>query len=368
MLIALPIVIRSALDAFVRELTGRGEVAGVCLLGGWPLFDAPAGNALDVLVFKSEADFEFHELVGLEGLMLDLNTIPLRWIGEVVRPEVDHRLHEASVLHDPTGILGKAKGFVEDNFRTPGRVEIRTEGHIATADMYLSRSTSALTRNDLETTSIYACASLESLALVLMEVAGIPISRKDLVWNLRRACEALGMMGFFREFIELGRLRNLSGGEVEGIVDRFKVVWRIISNHADEHREVVDRLHEVLRRELGYLTSPWMLDLILSRTGGMLDVGNFAGAVLYLRGWLRQFLEAHAWVLTARRGDRFDYTSLFRVIGGEGCVEGVRESAVEVFGLERLDRRGVSGDVEGVREAVSMVRSARRGLINGFLG
>ncbi|MDH5792605.1 MAG: hypothetical protein OEZ44_10510, partial [Candidatus Bathyarchaeota archaeon] len=103
MLTVLPMVVRSALDAFVRDLAKRGEVAGVGLLGDWPLFDAPVGNALDVLVVdKSAADFDFHELVRLEGLLLDLNRIPWRWIGEVVRPEVDHRLHEARVIQDPT--------------------------------------------------------------------------------------------------------------------------------------------------------------------------------------------------------------------------------------------------------------------------
>jgi hypothetical protein len=362
-------VVRSALDAFVRDLAKRGEVAGVGLLGDWPLFDAPVGNALDVLVVdKSAADFEFHELVGLEGLLLDLNRIPWRWIGEVVRPEVDHRLHEVRVIQDPTGLLGRAKGFVEDNFRAPGRVEIRTEGHIATADMYLSRSASALTRNDFETASIYACASLESLAHVLMEVAGTPVSREDLVWNLRRACEALGMMGFFGEFIELGSLSGFGREEVEGMVDRFGAVWRLVSDHSGEYGRVVEGLHEVLRRELRYLTSPGMPGLILSKAEGMLDGGNFVGAALYLRGWLRQLLEAHAWVISAGRGDKFDYTSLFRVIGGEGCVGGVQEGAVEVFGLGGLDRGGVGRWVEGVRGAVSMVRSARRGLIEGFLG
>jgi hypothetical protein len=362
-------VVRSALDAFVRDLAERENVAGVGLLGGWPLFDAPIGNALDLLVVDgSVVDFEFHELAGLQGLLLDLNRIPWRWVGEVVRPEVDHRLHESRVLYDPTGLLGRAKGFVEDNFRAPGRVEIRAEGHNATADMYLSRSASALTRNDLETASIYAYASLESLAPVLMEVAGTPVSREDLVWNLRRACEALGMLGFFGEFTELGRLSGLRKGDVEGMADQFGSVWRLVSEHAGEHGGVVGGLHEVMRRELGYLTSTGMPGLILSKAGGMLEGGNFAGAAFYLRGWLRQLLEAHAWVICAGRGDKFDYTSLFRIIGGEGGVEGVREGAVGVFGLGGLDRGGVGRVVEGVRGAVSMVRSSRRGLIEGFLG
>ena len=359
----------SAIESFVDQLTRREDVVAVGLFGGWARYDASAASTLDFLVVGgSGVDFESHELIEHGGLLLDVNHVPWRWLGEIVKPEVDHRLHEAIVLYDPKGLLGKARGFVEQNYRAPGRVDIRTEGYIAMADVYMSRASSAVTRRNLETASVYVDAGLESISGVLMDIAGVPIARESFVWNLRRACEGLGLMDFYRDFIDVSRLSGLEARDVVEVRRRFEGVWRQISGYLCDSGDALAGLHEVLKREVGYLTSRSMLGLLLAVAEDMLDGGNFVGAAVYLRGWLRRLLEGYAWVVSARRGNKLDYTSLFKTIGGDGGAGNVREGVVGVLGLGGVDGEGARRAFERSRSMVSLVRSSRRGLIEGRLG
>ncbi len=93
---------------------------------------------------------------------------------------------------------------------------------------------------------------------------------------------------------------------------------------------------------------------------------NPVGAVSYLRGRLLPLLEGLGWVASAKVGDRFDYTRLFRMLGGLGGGLGVYEGALDVFGLGGLDEGAVRGLVELARGLVSRVRGERLGLIAGL--
>jgi len=352
---------------FAETYARNESVAAVGLFGSWARHEASASSALDILaVDGSDLDFEYHELAVHGGLILDINRIPWKWVGEVVVPGVDHRLHEALILHDPGGLLRRAKEFVEGNYRTPGRVEIRTESYLTSADMYLSRSSSAITRGDLETASLYAEKSLVPASHVLMDVAGVPIARDALVWNLRRACEGVGLIDFFRAFIEATGLSGLDGRDVTRCLHRFEGTWRHMSGRMMEEQRIVDGLHGVLRREIYYLADPAMLRLVLGRAREMLEVNNFVGAAMYMRGWLLPLLEAYAWVISAVRGDKFDYTSLFKIIREEG-VEGAYDAAIGVFDMQDLTESVHGQAVDQARSLVSRIRGARRGLIDRFV-
>jgi hypothetical protein len=359
--------VRDIVDEFVGDVSERGTVVAVGLLGDL-FFEASGAEAIDVLIVgRSGRGFESHELVERGGFLLDLNTVPWGWVEGVVKPEVDHRLRRTRVVYDPTGVLERAREFVLGSYRSAGRVEIRTEGGLSTAEMYLSRASSAVNRGDLETALIYADAGLEHAGSVLMDVAGVPLVQEEFVWGLRSACEALEVMGFCGDFLGAARLSALGRREATECLEWFKGAWRGISEYVNGRRGVVAGLHEMLVGELMYLISPALLDLVVSRAGRMIDWGGFADAVVCLRGWLRRLLECYGWVVSAGRGDKFDYTSLFWTVGGVEGGERVYDDAVGVFGLWDQDRGGVEGSVEGARSLVSWVRSARRGLIEEFV-
>ncbi len=353
---------------FVEDLSEGDAISSVGLFGSWARYEASESSAVDVLAVDGSSDFEFHELVEHGGLLLDIDRIPWEWVGEVVFPEVDHRLHEVVVVHDPGGVLKKAKAFVEGNYRTPGRVEIRTEGCLTTADVYLSRSTSAMTRRDLETASVFAEVSLEPASHVLMDVAGVPVSRSDPVWNLRRACEGLGMLDFYRDYLDVLQVSDLVEEDaVEGL-RIFEDIWQQVLDYIGGSSDAVDGLHERLRREVAYLASPAMLALSAGRAKEMMGVHNFVGASVYLKRRLLPLLEVYAWVVSARQGEKFDYTTLFRTMSEDGGSANVYDASSRFYGLRGLDEGAVWERMDLARSVVGRVRAERRGLIEEFVG
>ncbi|MFB0558550.1 MAG: nucleotidyltransferase family protein [Candidatus Bathyarchaeia archaeon] len=362
-------VLMKTVEEFVDELARQETVTSVGLFGSWARYEASEASDLDFLVVdRSGIDFEFYELVERGGLLFDMNRIPWSWVGEVVRPEIDHRLHEAVVLYDRGGLLERARGFVEGNYRTPGRVEVRTEGYLATSETYLSRASSAMTRRDPETAAVYTDVSLYEASSILMDVAGFPITRGSFVWNMRRACEKLREEEVYRAVMSGTRLSEVVRPDVDQGLGGFEAVWRQVSGYIGYNRHVVEGMHEVLKRDIAYMTDPAMLRLILSRAGGMLEGNDFVEALVYLRGWLLRLLEDYAWVMSAKRGDKFDYTSLFRTIGEDEKAKDVFDDVFEIFNLGGVDEGVARRALGEARSVISRVRRDRRRLIEEHLG
>ena len=358
---------RSIINSFVDELSGDESVASVGLFGGWVSYEAFGSSSVDVLVVDwSGRDYESRELRGYRGLVMDVDRVPLSWVGGVVSPEVDHKVRGAMIMHDPGGMLRRAQDFLEVNYRSQGRLEMRAEGYLSSAEMYLSRISSALSRGDRETACVFAEMGAASAALVLVDLAGLSPGLSSSVWDLRRACERFGMLDVYRDFLEVGRYVGIDGVEASRVRGCFEEVWGRVLQFLGENRGVVGGLHERLRSELGYSADPLMLGVALGRSGEMLGGCDVVGAVSYLRGRLLPLLEGLGWVASAKVGDRFDYTCLFRMLGGLGGGRGVYEGAVDVFGLRGLDEGAVGGLVEGARGLVSRVRGVRRGLVGGL--
>lgn len=361
--------IRPTIDKFVEALAKQATVMSAGLFGSWARYEASGASDLDILVVdRSDVDFEFHELYEYKEILVDVNRIPWRWVGEVVIPEIDHRLHEVLILYDPSGLLKRAKDFVEGTYRTKGRVEVRTEVYLTNADMYMSRASSAMTRGDLETASLFADLSLETVSHVLMDIAGLPITRGAFIWNLRRACEKLETMDIYKGVVSIARLSGLEKEDVWGRLDRFEDVWRWISDYMGDNGDVVNSLHDRLKRDTRYLTDPSMLRGILIRTREMLDGNNFVEAAMYMRAWLLPLLENYAWIISAKRGSKFDYTSLFKTMKEyEGAVK-IHDGAAEVFNLKNVERNAVRRATDTARSVIADVRMARRGIIEKFVG
>lgn len=358
---------RSIINSFVDELGRDESVASVGLFGGWVGYEASGSSGIDVLVVDwSGRDYECRELREYRGLVMDVDRVPLSWVGEVVSPEVDHKVHGAMIMHDPGGMLRRAQGFLEVSYRSPGRVEMRVEGYLSAAEIYLSRINSALSRGDFETACVFAEMGAASAGLVLVDLAGFSPGLDSSVWDLRRACEMFGLLDVYRGFLEVGRYGGVDGEGASEVRGCFEEVWGRVLRFLGENSYVLGGLHERLRVELGYSADPLMLGLALGRSGEMLGGCDPVGAVAYLRGRLLPLLEGFGWVASAKVGDRFDYTCLFRALGGLGGGREVYESALDVFGLRGLDEGAVEGLVEGARGLVARVRGVRRGLVAGL--
>jgi hypothetical protein len=287
-------------------------------------------------------------------------------MGEPVNPVLDYRLHEVVVLSDPGGVLEAARRFVERGFMSPRRVEVRTDGLLANAEMQLSRASAALSRGDPETASAYVGAGMGVVAVVLMDVAGVPVTRRHLVWGLRRACVKLGLMDVYRRFLGLWGVSGVGRGEAAEAVEAFKATWAGVSGFVSGHGGVLGGLHGKVRRDVEYLTREPVLEGVLARAGEMMAVDGYVEAVVYLRGWMLPLLEGFAWVVSAVEGEKYDYTSLFRVVGR--VDEGIQEGALGVLGLSGVEERAAGDALAGARGLVGDLRLDRRRLIDSYVG
>jgi len=354
--------LKSAVDGVVGRLVDRGGVVGVGLFGGLSRYEW-SGSVVDVLVVGGpRVSFEFEEILEFGGLLFDVNHVPYRVVGDVVSPDLDHRLFELDVLFDGEGVLSRAKVFVGEKYRSRGRVEVRTDGYLMGADMYMSRAASALTRGDVGSAVVYGEAAVTPVAHLLMDVAGFPVTRGALVWNLRRACERLRLMDVFGDFLEVMRLGGVDVEQASVLLKVFEDVWGYLRRVILGESGLPVGMPVRMRRDIEYLTSPLLLRLIQGRVGVLLDGFDSVGAVFYLRGWLLPLLEAYAWVVSSARGDKFDYTGLFRVVRGDAVLYG---GAGRVFGLGNVDARGLLVEV---RDLIGRVRGVRNSLIDGYVG
>ena len=355
--------LRVAIDRFVSRLVDLSGVSGVGLFGSWARYEFRVSSDLDILVVDSpRVSFEFEELYESGGFLFNINHIPYRSVGDVVSPELDHRLHELKVLYDGDGVLSRAKEFVDDKYRSRGRIEVRTDGYLTGADMYMSRAASALTRGDVGSAVVYGEATMTPMAHMLMDVAGYPVTRGSLVWNLRRSCEKLRLLDVFNDFLKVGRLGNVDRDYASVLLKMFEDVWGYLRGVILGESGLQVGMPVRMRRDIEYLTSPLLLRLIQMRVGPMLDGFDSVGAVFYIRGWLLPLLEAYAWVVSSARGDKFDYTSLFRVLKGDSVVY---EGAGRIFGLGNVDAREL---LVGVRDLISRIRVVRNSLIDSYVG
>ena len=363
----LPGLIRSAFEGLMDELAGEPGVVAMGLIGSWARGDASCASDFDLMVVeRSGLDYEFNEMVEWEGLVVDLNRVPWSWVGAPVSPAVDHRLHEILVLHDPDRVLEWAREFVGRNYRTSGRIDVRTDDYLATAEMYLSRASAAAARGDLETASLFAGVCWVPVARVLMDIAGLPVARRDMVWGFHRACGRLGAGGVYDWFVSGSGVSRLDGVGVGEVVGLFEGLWRRVSEFVEGEGEAVGGLHDRLRKGIEYLTGGLVLRRVLGRVGEMLEGDHFVGAAMYMRGWLLPLLEGYAWILSSGVGEKYDYTSLFRVMREHGAG-GVCEGALEVFGLGDVREGVVLGEIDGARRVVGGVRLDRRRLVEGFV-
>ncbi|MDP6048926.1 MAG: nucleotidyltransferase domain-containing protein [Candidatus Bathyarchaeota archaeon] len=363
----LPRLIQGSFYGLVEDLKMDPAVRALGLFGSWVRGEGNISSDFDILVVDgSGLDYEYGKVEVRGGWLVDLQHIPLGWLREPVSPQLDYRFHEMVVLYDPVEVLGEAREFVERVFMSPRRVEARTDGLLATSEMYLSRASSALSRGDSETTFAYVGAGLTSAAVVLIDIAGVPVTRSQFVWSLRRACVRLDMEDVYRSYLILSRVSKVSRQEAEEIIKGFKTAWDGVRGFILDHGCVMDGLHGKVKRDVEYLINLPTLGGILTRVRGMIAMENNMEAVIYLRGWMLPLLEGFAWAILAVDGEKYDYTSLLRVVGGGDEV--VREGALDVLGLSGVTERSAAEMLVGARELVGDLRLDRRRLVEFFIG
>ncbi|MGB9853659.1 MAG: nucleotidyltransferase domain-containing protein [Candidatus Bathyarchaeales archaeon] len=368
-MIGLPEKVRRTLEKVVKELMVREEVYGVGLFGSWSRGDAVASSDVDLLVVSSgNFEDEYVERIALNGLLIDLDFIPKRWIHSLIPPEIDQKLYEAQILYDRDWSLANAKLWITKSYSTPERVEIRTEAHIIDSDIYLSRATSALSKGDFRSTKFFAPVAMENTLKVLSEIALEPFSNSRFIEKAEASTRKLGMPHLFKEYLEMAELERLDSGVVEEKLRLLRNVWDEISFTVKQNLKTLEKAHFKVKTKLEYYFNPAFLHGALLRTNALIASKKIAEATHYLNSILLPMIENYAWLKSSMEKLKIDYTCLIASLESlEKKNPKNYQNIIKFLNLGDVEKQETKETIEKVRKHMLKIRGERKLLIKNHI-
>lgn len=365
----LPEKIRRAVERLVGEMRIRENTYGIGLFGSWSRGDATTSSDVDLMILdKGDFNTEYVERMELNGLFIDLDHVPKRWMSGPIPPEIDQKLYEMQILYDRDWSLHNMKLLMAKSYSSPERVDIRTETYVVDSDIYLSRATSAFSREDFRSAYLFATVTLESILKVLAEIALEPSSNSRFVEKLEASAAKLEIPGLFNEYLEITRLNKVDNSSVKEKVRLFKAIWDEMKATVTHNPQTLEFSHFKVKTKLNYYLNPAFLQGMVMRTNSLVESGRVAEASHYLSTVFLDIVENYAWLKSSIDKVKVDYTTLMR------SLEGLEEKnpknyscIVKFLDLSDTTKLDASGAIEKVREIVLKIRRERKILIKNYL-
>jgi len=360
--------IRSVLVKLVEELKLQESISGIGLFGSWSRSDAVRHSDVDLLIIdKRDFDHQYVERVEFDNLLLDLNYIPEKWIMGRVPPQIDQKIYEVNILHDPDEKLARTKSWMSKTFWAHERVDVRTESYLMDAYSHLSRASSAQSKGDFRSACVYASTGPEEILKTLIEVNMLPVSNSHFIEALESSARELGMQELFESYLDLSRLSELDQSKMEDGLSHLETAWNDVISSIQGLDAVLEKLHVRVRRNLNYYGKPAFLKGLIARSKAMMEKDAFVEAGHYTNRTFLDMLENFAWLALATKGLRFDYTTLFDSLVRVGSSRTILETAVRTFGLDDVSAEEVEASLKRAKEMVNDIRQMRRDLITRYV-
>lgn len=362
----MPERVRDILEKVVRGLSRRETVSGVGLFGSWSRGDAVMSSDADLLIVdKRDFNYEFVERIESNGLLIDLNHIPKKWIKGVTPPDIDQKLYETIVLYDRDWSLTTTKNWMSKAYLTPERIDIRTETYVVESDMYLSRANSAYARGDFQSAHIFANMGVESILKILIEINQLPISNSRFIQALEESAKRMAMPEFLTGYLTTALLyRAADRRNAERKLDLFREAWENVASFMEDHASTLGSLHFKTKTRLQYYGKPAFLEGMVARSKAIMDTDMFIEASHYLLHTLIDILENYAWLASTVEGKRLDYTTLFLALKDlEKPQTHIYETAVEAFNIKDVTREEADKAIKFAKEKNLNLRQRRKDLI-----
>ncbi len=365
----LPEKIRRTLEKLVAEMRIKESVYGIGLFGSWSRGDATASSDVDLMILdKEDFNYEYVERIEVNGLLIDLDHIPKRWISGPIPPEIDQKLYEMQILYDRDWSMHNTKLLMAKSYTSPERVDIRTETHIIDSDIYLSRATSAFSREDFQSAYLFASVALKSILKVLVEVALEPLSNSRFLEKLEVSATKLTMRNLYDKYLEVARLNKVDGVSVKEKLRLFRLIWDEMKATITHNAQALESSHFKVKTKLNYCLSPAFLQGIVIRTNFMVESEKVAEAMHYLNSVFLDILENYVWLKSSIDKTKIDYTTLMR------SLESLEEKnpknyscIVKFLGLNDVTKPNASNAIDNAREVMFRIRKERKVLIKNFL-
>ncbi|MEM2386913.1 MAG: nucleotidyltransferase domain-containing protein [Candidatus Bathyarchaeia archaeon] len=361
----LPEKIRRTLEKIVKETASKENVYGVGLFGSWSRGDAVATSDVDLLILtKNDVPDEYLERMVSNGIMIDFDIIPMKWILGPLPPELDQKLFETQVLYDRDWKFTNVKMLVAKSYSSPERVEIRTNAHAIEADIYLSRAASALFKGDFPSARLFASTAMENILKIPLEIALQPISNSHFIEKAELATEKLGLKEMLMDYLEISGLKDVNKNLAEEKLRLFKMLWDDMYFTVKQNIQAVEKVHPKVKAYLKYYFNPFFMQGVVLRTTSIINVGNFAEAIHYLNSAFTNVLENYAWLKSTVERQRIDHTTLFRSIkdlertNSKTCGE-----ILHFLGIEDANKTSETKTVEKVKGHIAKIHKERKHLI-----
>ncbi len=364
----LPENIRSPLEKFVRRLSTKETVSGVGLFGSWSRGDATANSDLDLLIIdKRNFNYEYVDRFNLKNIIIDLNYIPRKWLTGQFPLDIDQKLYETHILYDRDWALTNTKNWLARIYRTPHRIDLRTESYVVESDILLSKAFSAYLRDDFQSACIFAEIAVESILKTFMEISFVPISNSHFIELLKESTDKLGTPRMFTSFLTVAQLSEVNQAEAERKLKLFEGFWNDFSSCIRKHKSVIDSLHFRVKTKLKYYEKPEFLHGIVARAKDIVNEERYIEASHYLLSSLFSIVENYVPFISMLKETRFSYATFLSVLGSLEESAQMCENIVEAFGLSDVDREEAGEHLRLARELICDVRRRRKVLIGWFV-
>jgi predicted nucleotidyltransferase len=367
--IRLPEKVRKTLEKIVKEMRTRENIYGVGLFGSWSRGDAVPSSDVDLLVLdKNDFNYEYVERTEIKGLFVDLNHLPKRWIRGCIPPEIDQKLNEMQILYDRDWSLTNIKLLMVKYYGSPERIDIRTEVHVIESDIYLSRATSAFSREDFRSARLFATVALENIMKILTEIALEPVSNSRFVETLEHSARKLGMQNLFDEYLKMTALFRAENASVEHKLRLFKQIWDEVNVTSRQNFSALESSHFKVKAKLKYYLNPAFLQGMILRTKSLIASGKSIEAFHYLNNILLDIIENYLWLKSSIQKMKTDYTTMIRSLENleEKTPQNYRH-ILEFLDLKNVNSRDAADAIEKTREIMIKIRQERKPLIKNHL-
>ena len=368
-MVKIPEKIRGALEKLVNKMKEDENFSAISLFGSWSRGEGVSSSDVDLLVIdERNPPEEFIERVEVRGVLIDLNYIPKKWIMGQIPPEIDQKIYEAYILYDRDWNFTNLKDWLMKVYSSPERLNIRTESYMVDADIYLSRASSAMSRGDFQSAQIYAEKAAEKIMMIPMDICQFPISRSRFLKNMEKSLEKLQRPEIYAEYLALTGLYGVEREDSERMLSCFKHVWDEVSFSAKKSLTSAKDIHFRVKSKLNYYLSPLFLQGTVLRARALIDSGENAETIRYLREILLEILENYFWLKVKAERTRGDPSTLMRTlleITAEKPNK-IYEETTKIFNISNISEEKAKKSIEMAKKMVLEIRKIRRELIQSI--
>jgi len=368
-MIKLPEKIRRTLEKNVKKMRVKENIYGIGLFGSWSRSDATKSSDIDLFILdKNNFNHEYVERIVTGGLFIDLDHVPKRWIHGPIPPEIDQKLYEMQILYDRDWSLTNTKLLMAKSYSSPERVNIRTEAHIIESDIYLSRATSAFSREDFRSAQLFATVALENILKIPIEIALEPFSNSRFMEKLKDSATKLGMQDLFNKYVEITELNKADNTSVKDKLKLFKIIWDETNATTKQNLQALEASHFKVKTKLKYCLNPAFLQGTVMRTKSLIDSEKIIEASHYLNNILLNLIENYIWLKSSINQVKIDYTTLTRSLQSleEKNPENYKH-IIKFLNLSDTDKTNAANTIKKTRELILKIRKERKVLIKNHL-